>query len=394
MKLLSPTLNISLVRFFPIFAFLECVMLYIIFVSQNLFLGLIALLGVFALPIIVGSPGYSLLLLVFYISVLPSEAWGQRYEFFKFYVHEEVVAIWIVLIIILLFVRHLREHRWRIDWTGLDWLVLAFLVYGFFNAIWGTYHSQNVFRDLFYISLYCIYFVARFLFNTPAWINRFLVAILITSTVVAIEYILLQLQHLDIRSILISRVFTQQPHIGQVAIALLAATIIFSKRRMLRILALIILIPNFIMVILSQQRGLWLGLFFTLFTLLLLYYFQNGINIVRITKFGLSLILIVAVMAGILIIAEKALNLEFLSTVFLRLSTFEILSIDLSVNLRLIQISRVLAEWKNHLFMGSGLGATFPRFIGARITDGIDNSYFFMLWKMGILGILPFLSIT
>ena len=94
-----------------------------------------------------------------------------------------------------------------------------------------------------------------------------------------------------------------------------------------------------------------------------------------------------------LLIAEKLFNMSFILTIYRRIETLKEFNLDLSFNLRLLEIARGIEQWKNHIFMGSGLGATYERIMGVRVNDGIDNTYIFILWKMGIIGILSFLLI-
>ena len=70
---------------------------------------------------------------------------------------------------------------------------------------------------------------------------------------------------------------------------------------------------------------------------------------------------------------------------------------DVSMNMRMLGIRRVMNQWQDswiNILFGTGLGAAKKR-IAYNDTYPfiVDNSYVFLLWKMGIVGLLSYLSL-
>lgn len=379
-----------------ILVLVQLIITYLLFTTSNpVVITLIIMAGLFV-PFIVYNPQYLFLTLLIYISILPSQTWGERYEMFPIFVNKFVIISLLFIVFAVFLFRNGFEKKWSTEFTSLDLLVGLFLCYTFVNMLWGLNNNNNNYHayiDFYYIFLYVIYFFIRFVFNNKIWINRLLYSIVIASTIAALEYIVLTVTNLDFQSIFITRVTTQQPHLAQIAIPILLGSFLFLKNTWLRIGASIILIPNFLMVLFSQQRGLWVGIIFSLAILLMFYYLRDGISMQRIMKFvGVSM-LVLGIIVLVLIFLDRYFHLSVILTVYQRVNSMGNLSADTSLHIRLAEIKQALEQWKLHPFIGEGLGATFERVYIFRGNAGVDNSYAFILWKLGIVGLFLFLAI-
>lgn len=302
--------------------------------------------------------------------------------------------------VVVVYIRLLFEKRWKFQWFFLDKVMLVFLIYAFVNTVWGIYqygHVKGAILEFYHIALYGVYFLARLMINIDdKWIAKFFVVFIMATTIAALQYIFLALSHLDITDIFINRVTTQQPHLAQISIPFLAGAVLFLKKKIYKILSLFLLIPNFLMVIFSQQRALYISIFLTLLTLLFFFYTRNGFKPAKLLNFSFSILLLAFLLIGFLIVAQKYLKLQFILTVAERIETFENLSSDESWRIRFSEVEIALEKWKNHIFVGTGLGSFYHstlRWGEGFKKMGVDNSYAFVLWKLGIWGLLIFLSI-
>lgn len=374
----------------------QAALVWLALTSSQPLIPLVLLLLVFLFPVIIYSPQYIFLVLLVYISILPNMSWGAEYDLFQFYVSRSVVYFLLILSFAIFIIRNGFEKKWTMQLTVLDVFIGVFLVYATVNLLWGLYLNTSQYEtltDYFPISLYVTYFLVRFLFVSEKWIKRFLIVFVFASTFAALEYIVLALTNLDLTSIFINRVTTQQPHLAQISVPLLVGVLLYLDNTRLKIGAILFLGINLLMVIFSQQRGLWVGIVFSLFALLLLYHLKDGFSFGRIARFLFGFLLVITLLVAILILLERYLNLTFILTAYQRVVSMLELAQDRSLQIRMAEIGRVLGEWKEHMLVGEGLGATYERIYVFRGNSGVDNSYIFVLWKLGIIGLLLFMGI-
>lgn len=380
-----------------IFLAVETGLIFFFLMTQSPLAAIAGLAGLLCLPFIISSPGNQFLLLILYITILTSPDWGKRYHVLKIYVDWKIVALGMAAIAFLILIRSLFENNWKIKLSFLDKIIAIFFVYAAVNGLWGyaQYGTANrIIIELYYMLLYGAYFVTRMLLHKdPRWREKILLAVLAGTIVASLIYIYLTLSNLDITSIVINRLTTQQPHLAQVALPLLIGALLFGIRKQNKLLSIAAIMPIFLMVIFSQQRGLWVGITVTIFLMLFFYFFRDAFVLSRFIKYILGVVATVVVVFLFLIIAQKYFNLQFLLTVFARVETLSDIGSDTSWQVRFNEVRAALENWKQNMFFGSGLGATYTRLYAERGNNALDNSYAFVLWKLGIAGALLFVSI-
>lgn len=381
-----------------IFLFLQASFLLLLFFLPNPLWPLLALISLLIVPFVLTSPSNILFLVILYIVVFPNENWGTRYDdFFITYVNWKLVVMMLIGTAFVLSIRSLFEKRWKFQWSFLDKMMLIFLAYTFVNMFWGIYQNGQVkgaMLEFYHIALYGVYFLARFMMNKDEkWIAKFFIIYILATTIAAIQYVFLAFSYLDISSIFINRVTTQQPHLAQIAIPFLAGTIFFIKEKTYKILSFFLLIPIFLMVIFSQQRALYVAIFLTLLILLFFIYTRNGFKPSKLINFSLGVFVLLLLLIVFFILAQKYFDLQFILTVAKRVETLQDVGSDESWRIRFGEVSIALTKWKEHIFFGSGLGSTYPNTFLGRNNTGVDNSYAFVLWKLGIWGFSFFLII-
>jgi hypothetical protein len=147
------------------------------------------------------------------------------------------------------------------------------------------------------------------------------------------------------------------------------------------------------MVFISQQRGLWVG---TLISLVILFFLSLSKKGEGRKKAILIFIIVASLSFLILTVIKKLFSAFGIATLMMRALTFRNLSLDPSLMIRRIEIGRAWEQCKDFFIIGTGLGSNIRRAaMGTTITwDTVDNSYFFLIWKTGILGLLIYLTMV
>ena len=217
------------------------------------------------------------------------------------------------------------------------------------------------------------------------------------AVAVSIEFTLLAFSEINPVSILVTRVVTQQPHLAQIGFPILASNILFYTNKWKKLFSVIGLLPVTCMIFFSQQRGLWVGIIFSLIVLGGFKFIKNKITLVQVFKYLMIILLIFASLVVILLLLDRFLFGSVLITVFSRMNTLTALSTDESLNIRLFEIIRALHQWDNNIFnilFGTGLGSHYGAVRIDRLnTVSLDNSFAYILWKMGIIGFILFMFI-
>jgi len=377
-----------------LFYFLQISFLFLFIYTEQPILVFGGLIFLIIAPFIIYSPFNILLFLIAYISILPSRGWGMRYSFFHYYVDWKILILILLAAFLILFIRNLYEKTWHIDIASLDQILIIFFIYSMLSLFWGLYKNTGTslpIQDFYFIFLYSAYFLSRLLFQKEKLMRIFFIIFIIISVITSFEYILLTFSEMTFSNLFVTRVPTRQPHLAQISIPILVAVFFFTKNRIYKLGALILFIPNFLMVVLSQQRALWLGIILSIIIVTFLYYLRHGFNIYQIFKFFLIMIVSILFLILTLIILDKYLHLNLIFTGLSRVSTFFTLSQDFSVNVRISEIKIALKQWEKNIFFGAGLGAKYSRILVSRGEGTLDNSYVFVLWKLGIVGLFLFL---
>jgi len=153
--------------------------------------------------------------------------------------------------------------------------------------------------------------------------------------------------------------------------------------------------PMFPMVFLSQQRALWVGTIFSIFIVGGLAFLKEEISVAKMLRFILITLTILTGVVLLILLLDKYLAGSVLLTAFSRIQSLLAISIDKSANIRIAEIMRTLQHWQTHfvdIFIGTGLGDTRESVDFSRtVTHFVDNTYVFILWKMGLVGLATFL---
>lgn len=342
----------------------------------------------------------TIILLLVYISFLPNSTWGERYPFFRGLYFKEFIACGIIGVILLWLLAEiaLGKKPVRRATSAFDIAVAGFLIITILGALHGGFANGNfviIFLESFFLCCYAFYFI--YVKNlSDKQVTVIWHAFMAISVGVAFQFILLALSTGSTASLLIKRVSTQQPHLGQIAIPLFLSHALFAKPRFPRMLSLCALVPLAVMIFFSQQRGLWVGVIFSIAAVLSFWFFRHRFSARRALQFVVVAFLTLAAAIALILIMDRLFTGSIILTLLSRFSWVENLSMDESTNIRLSEIMRALGYWSQGpltMLFGTGLGASYHSIDATRTsTFSVDNSYIPILWKLGYLGLFCYLA--
>ncbi len=374
------------------------ILLFII--TQNF---LITSFSLIIIPLILYFFSSRINLIVFlyiYISILPIYAWGSRYDFFRgLYFNENIALALLCTLCLYTFISSLFNPTPKIKNDFFDNSIIFFLAICFISGLNGLMQTGDlsaIKTELFFLFCYGTYFIyTKFLSISD--IKILWITFICLSSLVSIEYILLAASEGSLISILLGRVVTQQPHMAQLAIPLLFSIIIISKKLIIRILAFFGAILNISMVFLSQQRGLWGALTVSLIIFFGFIYIGQKISLKNILKYFFILLIGLCLLIALLFICDFLFSGSIIMTFLDRINFLLAVSSDESLLIRVSEIQRALQQWNNNIItilFGTGLGASFGSTdIYRTYTYSVDNSFAYLLWKTGIIGLTAFIAL-
>ena len=305
-----------------------------------------------------------------------------------------IIGYPIFLLSVLYWITFLFKHRIELKFGILDktitGLFLSIIIAAVFGILQG--HKFEYLRlEILPLSLHLVYFIFLYssLKDNP---RRFYDFITFCALIIAFEFIDSMLKFWG--QIFLVRIVSMHIHISQLAIAYLGAILIYASSKKRKIIAGFLLPIILLSVAISQQRALWGATLVILVFLIAIFIYErrrrlkeNYLKILRIST------VIAIIVLGSYLIVNKITNNMLYNTIIARgqiLFKFESLRYDASYKVRTAEIVEALRTIKNDFLLGKGLGASvITRW---RLTEHIwvDNSYAYIYWKMGILGLVTF----
>ena len=337
-----------------------------------------------------------LYLMLLYVCVIPIHAWAKRYDFFQVYVSYKLIYLLLIILFLFWFVKSLKTKSLTIIISNLD---IAFLIFFLFVLIGAINGLQKGIRSEFLISELLILFMygtyVLYVNYNPERedIKKLWVAFFLITVIVSIQYILVFLSEFSIFEVGIKRITTRQPHLALITLPLIYSTILLSDKKTEKIIVTLGIFPIFLMVIISQQRGLWLGVIFSFFVFVIFSILRTKINFKKVMILLLVLLIFVGLFAAAVTLLQNKIKSSSTYTLSQRVGSLQNLETDYSLFIRFVEIKQALKQVGNLSFFGAGIGKHITRFANQTYSNIVDNSYFYIYWKLGWMGVLSFLSI-
>ena len=312
---------------------------------------------------------------------------------------ETVYLMYGVLIIFWIFSLILKNKRIQFGALGYAILIYAIIailsfIHGYFNGYIRSTSMllrSELFPQLMYLSF--------FIFLTTS-MKDFRKRILFDFILFASAFIGLQLMYAYTKNSLVAftRINTVTVHISLISIPYVLGILYYSKDIKRKIVSAVLLIPICFGVLICLQRSLWLAIGVVFVVSLFIFFYQRGFSIRRILfvflialiactlLFSIAIFILTRVTAGgtILVLLKRLISLV----------NFEYLQVDSSAYVRITEIKQALSKINGiQWLIGRGIGDTFYSFLRTKTKSYVDNCYAWVMWKMGIIGLISFLAI-
>ncbi len=338
--------------------------------------------------------------LISFISLAIEGKWIENFVLFRLFGFNWYLMDLSLLIVFINMIIILHNTLEEMIFDKLVIAIFVFLslaIFSAYNGIKNGHEFQAVFYD-FRGFFYYLAFIPTIIFlNSKKEIINFLFFIIIVITLKSIIDIYLSLfvyeKSFDIetRQLLGFARLTGYNEIVY-AISFIASffLFIFSRDYLLRLILIFPFIISSVSLFLSYTRGTWVATFITLFLGLsfMLFGEKRKINIKKVFFAFIPLVIFL-----IILDFSEIINIE----VFLnRIKSISVNRIDISNLGRLVEYSSAIEAFKTNPIWGTGLGFLFVYFspgIGPVESIYCHNSYLYVLSKMGIVGLISFLTI-
>lgn len=352
--------------------------------SSFLILGIVAALVIFFLSLF--SHEKIILILSLYLSVLPIAAWGKRYAFFGIYISFYVIVGLLALAIIYKLLKNRFENLQRGNFSSLDKMMLLFLFWTIFAGLHGYLRGFSSGYHFTLEILYVFFYGCYFLIDTSdidmKWITKFNYVLILATVIVSFELIMILMQ--TFQRGMLARIVTRQPHITLITFPLMISYVILSPSLKNKLFSLIALLPTTLLIIICQQRGLWVGTGFSL--LVLLFYLGLSKGISKKILFGAIVSGVFFLLASFFVLIRST-GTQVSTTLGMRIFSLLALEWDLSWAARTGEISIAFKQLGNGLFLiGTGFGSNILRLAAPVYSEYLDNSFAQIIWKMGVIG--------
>ncbi len=331
----------------------------------------------------------TLILLIFYVSVLPTVAWASHLPFVPFIIRMEIVFVFVLLALFYVVMQKMLQGKLEIGFTAMDKVFFFFLIVVGCSWLRG-YLNDNprgfLRGEFFYLASYSVYFAVANSKMDERWNNRFLRIVTLSSLIASIEYIGAVIRHPAL-----VRVSTRLAHSAQLSLPYLMMLLLSLKGWKKKSLCIVCLLLILSMVLVSLQRGIWIGVFVSWSVILVWYLLKLSSPGIHSYAVRISILLILGVLVSSLFVG-RVLNYRA-EHIVERMQTLSALWSDPSLFIRFDECAQAMSRVKN-IWIGNGLGDfIFQRIRGVR-ANFVDNSYFFFVWKMGLVGLLAYLGIV
>jgi len=265
-------------------------------------------------------------------------------------------------------------------------LVLYFSIIAIVDLL-NNNDAQWILIQLFHFFLYLLIFPIYYLFSKREYYHTVLGGLFLISLIIAFEYILFN------QSLFNYRFVTFQSGFLPLVSGIIFAYMILSKNIVHKIIAAIFLIIITTGIFVTLTRTLWVTTILIFFFTWVLY--QKSKNKLSVQKTVLYLILILLSLYMVRDISGSATQkVTPAESVQYRTQSVTNPLEDISFLMRVELSYYALQRFLENPIVGKGLG-DYVKFKFTNVSDEaiyyIDNSWFYFLWKGGIIGLLLFL---
>jgi len=359
--------------------------------SSNPFLIIAILLLIPLAWIVANNPVNLLLATVAYISVLESSGWGSKYDFLTIYVSYPVV---IAFLVFTYFRSRIAVRSEKLPASVISRMLSGYIFFSLVSFAVGVLNGHSLkfaVKELMFIGFYSGAAIATLSLKRRQDLFTFLKGFVIIAFLTAVGFVILALKSVTVAEIFLQRIVTQQPHIAIFAIPLLVSFWLLKPGWLQRVSILVFFPTILMMVIISQQRALWVAIVGVIFLTLFFNFLKEGIDLAGILRAIFTMLGIIVGLGVVIIILDQIMLGSTLVTMATRIESIQNAQYDTSLAMRFEEIGRALQGWDTRLLFGTGLGSAINRVAAFETFDVVDNGYAYIFWKQGLIGLVLFL---
>jgi len=245
--------------------------------------------------------------------------------------------------------------------------------------------TQAIYLELRILLYYLTYFIAARVFKDMRWIKMFAIAVLLGTLVASFDAIY------TFQTSNLLRFVSRQIHILMLVTPFLVSALILDRVLLRKLAYFSMLVPIGLAVLISQTRGTWVAILIAIFLAIVLSIFTNskrGRRFLSLTVTTLALLTILVF--GLRFLGSvSSVKKEAVET---RAETVSNLALDNSLAMRIHAYLTVMVRIKQSPWIGHGLGDTVVYGFWNQYSRqaNVDSTYLTILWKMGVIGLIPF----
>jgi hypothetical protein len=346
------------------------------------------------LMISVFSVRTTLLLLVFILILVPIRYY--RYPSIPFSITTEMYVAGFLLLIFYFVLQRLKTGTITYRQSSLNLPLALFLGVVWLAALSGVVRGHSglsVLNEVFLLSFYATFWIVLNM-SDPERITRMLFPVLtVLMVIVLAEYFYVALREPHLIAMKGGRIITRQANMAVVVFPYLATLFWFAPSLKKKIGYLVALSIPLTVAALQGQRALWIAMLVGGVYVAAYVFVKKRHLFFKNALFGVVgvVLLLVVIVNYELGFFQKLAGVEMKEVVGARFQTFERVGVDPSLLIRVADLNAVFGEIKKNPILGAGLGATVFRRIGRVDISYLDNSFVYLFWKTGVIGLGCFL---
>ena len=289
---------------------------------------------------------------------------------------------------------------YKIKNNYISYSIFLFVLIGIWGVYWGM-HNANSFQKIFFdfraFFYYLAFIPALVILEEKKKLKLFFVLLLLLGTLKSVidiyysVFIIPKSYDFEIREYLPFARLTGANEITY-PLTLLGGLIYFFIRKKLttRLFLIPVIAFSSIAMFLSYTRGSWLAVFLSLLLFVFLLIVTKQIRI------NLPLVIISSIFLALVVFVFDFIGIVNIAPFINRATSISLNRIDISNLGRMVEYATALQAFMTNPVWGKGLGFMFTYFapgIGSISTEYCHNTYIYILSKMGLFGLLPFLAV-